>query len=547
VLLNTSSLNLHFYLGKTYDELGDVTHSIEHYATALRLRRIDKHIFSEINHTFELNKTPKDALSFYLEQIAQGSHLEVQNSWLLRQIGRNLFKKGLLKTSSHLMIAADEESRQQGFEPTYVKSLLKYAKRHPELRTKIIPFLMECVRYIPGDLQHFENFIRACFSYSPNRHEAFNNLIEGAKINLKLTQEDIEEMRKRWNDRISRGCYESDGSQAQLAKYLISKTMKCDHYLKWNFAYFHAEKEITLNSELKSYDRGSNFYRTVPYFSYFLEKNVDLHNLGDKLECFSEYDENLLLAQYADKNSEKNMINRFIAETTAKISGLGRDQKHFFFGTWSYLNDLGHAAGCLIKKQKDDRYSFSIITSGDGLKNHQIKRIPLKDKYRPDYRIKNVSLDALCNPEFLFNLTKYFCKLSKIRSSEEIYHFVKKSLGGVVDDNPKLNSHTRMITPQRSSSCSFSIFGAMLRTLITFDNYKKMIFRMKVQSILHFYEFFKDKLNEDKVASALLKIAVDNHKRRTVKIKMLIGEDGFRLLLSPKETGEMEKVMAAIA
>lgn len=58
---------------------------------------------------------------------------------------------------------------------------------------------------------------------------------------------------------------------------------------------------------------------------------------------------------------------------------------------------------------------------------------------------------------------------------------------------------------------------AMIRYFSSFEAYKDLVFRMKAQSLLHFYDLFKNELSTNREAGNLLRIGIEEYRKRLRK------------------------------
>ena len=206
----------------------------------------------------------------------------------------------------------------------------------------------------------------------------------------------------------------------------------------------------------------------------------------------------------------------------------------------------GHAIAYVIQKQRNGQYTFMVVNTGEGIQNHLNKEGWLKNRYRPAYVIKNIHKDRICNPRFLADLAKYTYGASKLKNASDFYKQFLKQLGGEAERRENLDPVKDMITAQRSGSCTFSVLLALMRIFTPFKEYKKLIFQIKAQSIIHFYDVFKEHFKDDPVARELMQIALSNHKKRIPKIKKQIGEEAFNQLLSSEEKQKLAHIMCHV-
>ena len=86
---------------------------------------------------------------------------------------------------------------------------------------------------------------------------------------------------------------------------------------------------------------------------------------------------------------------------------------------------------------------------------------------------------------------------------------------------------------------------ATLRLWTSAMQYKKFVFKMKVQSIIHFYTVFKNLLRKDREALMLLRVAIRAYRKRCDKMKKLIGVNEFQKLLTKEEESGIAEVLNA--
>lgn len=382
----------------------------------------------------------------------------------------------------------------------------------------------------------------------------FECLVQATKQQAKLTAEDIAQMQLKWDTFIATGKVKTPTARLKLFSFLL-KEINSEN-LKRNFASLQAEKELN-DPRLKEFQGGEKKL-SGPYFLQLLKKNssaLGLDLLADHLSQRLE-DYQLRYFAYGDSAEAEDLRKEEAKAHFEQIHTLPLGHDYIFLANWYYTSGGAHALSYIFTRQLDGKFSIKIVNSGDGISKHQRKRVFTgkmeKAKFKPYYLIKNISPEKI-NEAFLLDLVKLTQGEKKIKNTDEFYKEIVEKLDGTVDKSPIMNKAKELITPQRTGSCFSSCWLALFRTCTSFESYKLLIYKMKTQSIIQFYDRMKNNFAHDESARLLMEIAlkkqIGNEKcpSRLDKLVQAVGKHKAETALTHAEKQQLDEVIKAVA
>lgn len=390
-----------------------------------------------------------------------------------------------------------------------------------------------------------------------------------------LSNEEIDKFIMQW--KLNKTCLQGMAAKVQLAEFELNRICRQESYLKKNFAMLNADAVLTKEPLLRrmqgspspSAIQGSYFLHLVKLNSqkYGLEKfatkfhqaietseRLFLRNLDSEEKDIFDSEAKDTWEKITNKYSLhqkfdlEHIKEEFIDSNAKSISQLKEGEFHIILTGWYYDGKkTGHAIVMQIIKQSNDHYTLVLINTGDGLTQHRSETVGSKKKYNPYYVIKNIpSTSFQATSPFYNSLIKFEMQESHVKTAKNAYNEFVSILKGIKDDKPAEEKFRRLITAQRSGSCSMSPFQPLLRLHLSPLHYKEVIFRMKAQSILQFHAKLKENLECDIQARKLLEIAMSKHFKRVDKLAKLEGDLGIKHLLAEEEWKQLELIKDAL-
>ncbi|PJD97271.1 MAG: hypothetical protein CK425_03915 [Parachlamydia sp.] len=308
----------------------------------------------------------------------------------------------------------------------------------------------------------------------------------------------------------------SDAAKLRMRRIILSHLMQNKRQVIHSFANMHAEALLSKDKSLKKFEGGEK-QLMGSYFLYFLRLCApsDLEQIVRKFEeAIHNYQKWAL--EYSNLGSSF-IIEKEVVAHLGQIKALAAGESYIFLTNW-FTNKNAHAAAYLIRKEVDGTYSWVVVNTGClSTEFHESIIDPLtkKKKINPYYRLKKIRPEILLNPFLFKNWVMLTQRLEVLSEFKEIY--VEKIAVLKGQKETKSPSATEYATPQRSGTCAWSVYMAMLRYFSSFEKYKDLVFCMKAQSLLHFYDLFKNELSTNKEARNLLRIGIEEYRKRLRK------------------------------
>ncbi len=168
-----------------------------------------------------------------------------------------------------------------------------------------------------------------------------------------------------------------------------------------------------------------------------------------------------------------------------KIENLTTDTSYSFLSSIS-----NHIVVFEITCKEDGLYNFSIFNSsiaGYGLENHAHATIGKKIKYNPRLSFNGISYEKLYHT--LYRICAWNGSGNNNTLIKEFYRFLIQQYMQNLSSNPDtLLLEERLITPQRSETCSISGPLAYGRKILSPPTYKKMIYLLKLFTLNHIFK-----------------------------------------------------------
>lgn len=353
----------------------------------------------------------------------------------------------------------------------------------------------------------------------------FQGIARKAKQAIPLTVAEVTDMHAQWERYEALGYCEKAPARKKIEDLLFNATLKHPDQVKHHFAQMHTEAHLETDPLLKTFGGGTKEF-SAHYFLHFAEKSAERYEIE---EFISYLRENLSHYQRFDlEHLNSTQTDRLITTETknlqAQIEKMKPGSHHLILGKWFFKASAPHAIAYVISCQKNGHLRFSVVNAGAGSHQHhkwvEKKVIPYVIRVNVKKRVLEAHVRQLV--EFTHNV----CQLA---SPADFYERFLPVLSQQAVESEIA------VTPQRSGSCAAKLFPLITRHLDD-EGYKKLIYTIKAQSIIHFYELFKDKLATDNVAKHLLKIALQNHAKRAKKLGSTAG------LLTKEERVLLEKI-----
>ena len=413
--------------------------------------------------------------------------------------------KGIQVEINHLKNAFYETSLQ-----AKISTILDFAKASEARKTTSDPYLSqdEIEIDVKNQEKEFQLFRGEIFKeFEPPKN------IENYSVHF---QNHLQELWKKFSPHIK-----SHSSRDRLKKIILSHLMRNKSQVMHSFANMHADALLAKKSFLKKFEGGEK-QLTGSYFLYFL-RLCALPSHGPIVQKFEEAIINYqqwALEYRKQANSpleEAVIVEKEVEEHLRGIKALTVGESYILLANW-YTKKSAHAVAYLIRKEADGTYSWTTVNTGatsQEFHENIVDPLTKKKKINPYYTLNKIQPEILLNP-ILFkkwvSYTQCFLKLFEFR---DIYEKDLLSLEG--QKEIKKLTPQDYATPQRSGSCAWGIYIALLRYFVPFKEYKDLIFRMKAKSLLHFYDLFKDDLFKNKDAEQLLRIGMAEYKHRQQK------------------------------
>lgn len=355
------------------------------------------------------------------------------------------------------------------------------------------------------------------FSNTDKEFKQFLNVI--SKDSAKLSFDELNKIPALWK-KFSPHCLEPRSKQ-RLTKIILSYLMTNKHQVKQNFAFMHAEDSLSSDSCLNKYEGGEK-QLAGSYFLHFLLQSQDDPNIQHIFEDAIERYQQWALKYESQKHihSEKiKLVEQEVAEHLERISKLQVGETYLLLTNW-YAGEsqiFAHALAYLIIKEPGGTFTLIAVNTGkiaDQFHETWIDPLSKKKKINPFYTIRKIPAENL-SPDILRRWVMMTWRMKILANFSEVYKCEFPLLQG--ERVPLPLTSQDYITPQRSGSCVWSFYMAVLRNLKGFKPYKETVFRMKVKSIIHFYELFKADLAHDLEAQKLLKISIQEYEKRITK------------------------------
>lgn len=335
-------------------------------------------------------------------------------------------------------------------------------------------------------------------------------------------------------------------SKQRLTKIILSYLISNEQQVKQNFAYMHAESSLHIDPLLKKYNEGGEKQLTGPYFLHFLRQSLDDSKIINLYEKSITRYQQIALKHDDERFSQENkmkLIDEEVKEHLEKFAGLQPGEAALFMTNW-YAGETkisAHALTYIIKKELNNSFTFIVVNSSK-ISNKFVSTwfdpVNKKIKIHPFYILENISAEKLLSTKLWHKWVMMTWRMHILKSFNDMHEFEFPLLQGQKQNvNPSVET---FITPQRSGSCPWSFYTASLRYFLSFKKYKETIFRMKVKSIIHFYELFKDRLSQDVEVQKLLKVSLAEHENRIKKPSY----KEFSNLITPQELISLDEIIA---
>lgn len=308
----------------------------------------------------------------------------------------------------------------------------------------------------------------------------------------------------------------SDAAKLRMRNIILSHLMQNKKQVMHSFANMHADALLSKDKSLKKFEGGEK-QLMGSYFLHFLRLCAPPH-LEPIVKKFEEAIHNYQkwALEYSNLGNTLTVENEVVAHLS-QIKALAAGESYIFLTNW-FTKKSAHAAAYLIRKEIDDTYSWVVVNTGClSAEFHESVMDPLtkKKKINPYFRLKKIRSETLLNPFLFKNWVMLTQRLQVLSEFREIY--VKKFALLKGQKETKSLSVTEYATPQRSGTCAWSVYMAMIRYFSSFEAYKDLVFRMKAQSLLHFYDLFKNELSTNREAGNLLRIGIEEYRKRLRK------------------------------
>lgn len=221
-------------------------------------------------------------------------------------------------------------------------------------------------------------------------------------------------------------------------------------------------------------------------------------------------------------------------EVLDKIRSLLPGESFLMAGGWSgAINSPGHAM--LYRFEKDlqgDTYTFHVCNTGFGIHeyHHRLEDEKGYFHYSPTYVRQGISLKEMLNPLFISSLIKI--RTTRIMSEEgkRRYHTLYESIFPLVGTlKGASNDPEDYIVGQRSGTCAWRVFNALLRSIILpLENYKKFKIYLNIAAMGKFLEKNRSELAKNKDHRIIL-------EKTAEKIVLLLNKDNHGISLQEKE------------
>lgn len=308
----------------------------------------------------------------------------------------------------------------------------------------------------------------------------------------------------------------SDAAKLRMRKIILSHLMQNKKQVMHSFANMHADAVLSKDKSLRKFEGGEK-QLMGSYFLHFLQLCAPPH-LEQIVKKFEEAIHNYQkwALEYSNLGNAL-IIEKEVAAHLSQIKALAAGESYIFMTNW-FTKKNAHAAAYLIRKEIDGTYTWIVVNTGSvSAEFHEsiIDPFTKKKKINPYYRLKKIQPEILLNPILFKNWVMLTQRLLVLSEFREIYVEKFAVLKGQKETKPL--SAKEYATPQRSGTCAWSVYIAMIRYFSSFEEYKDLVFCMKVQSLLHFYDLFKNELSTNKEAENLLRIGIVEYKKRLRK------------------------------
>ena len=210
----------------------------------------------------------------------------------------------------------------------------------------------------------------------------------------------------------------------------------------------------------------------------------------------------------------------FKAHFSELIDSLKPSEEAIIFGGWAGTNNApGHAIYYKLTKQDDEHFSFKVYNRGSGVNAYhpEVTINGYDKKYQMFLERTDVSRESLLSQAFLkplielrslpqSNTTDY--------SADDVYDSLLNGLDGKpVSQTAQLDSFT---TPQHSGVCAWSGLMAMAQDALSPEEYTLFEHRVKLQSLIDFYNTNKQQVEFDNQLSMLLQYSLQQFAQETI-------------------------------
>jgi tetratricopeptide (TPR) repeat protein len=553
VIYNPTNTHYRTVLARACLEQHNYKEAISNYVAAVILSPYDELYHINLCHVFFKSQELDQGVA----QIESLIQKDPENPCYYRDLGKiYLHKREFAKATNAFLQAHELQPRQQEI-LELVPQYLKIAGG----REKVLELLLQCLEKEKSKEPYLET-LTALYLQEGENDKAFELFIQIAQLKADLDKDDIDRMWCKWRSVANSSYCREWQARRLLCDYIMNETMKNPPDIKKNFANMHAEPHLKSNAVLRKMEGGEK-KMTGPYFLHLLrhENNEPcLIKFTDQLSGILEEYQKTDLAYYGageamKKNAGKNIkpLDLQFAELRDQevenhlnhIRNLQLGQDYIFLTNWYYKDGTAHALAYTIRLQKDGNYTFIVVNSGDGTHNHMAyyQESKKKLKIHPFYYVRDIPAKTLNNRSFIEDLVKLTRRQTKLDNADQFYKIILKKFGGRISKGEKLEQAKDMITPQRSGSCVWSFWLALLRLYLPFKDYKKVIFRIKARSIIQFNDVFRGSFGSDQEAQLLMEIAVNAYLQRLQKINFQLGPHAIESLLSREEKEAMAQII----